>query len=134
MDDMTEIKGLLKNIADILPTLATKDDVARLEGRQTALEGGQAKLEAGVAKLEARQAKLEVGQAKLEAGVAKLDAGYAQLRTDIAVLQSGQDEIRHAVAANHYRTMGRIDQLSDQFRRHLAEPHPLMAEHKPAAE
>jgi hypothetical protein len=93
-----DVKGLLKQILDFLPTLATKADVeavrtelkADVEAVRTELKAdvgavrtemktGQARLEAGQARLEAGQASLEAGQVRLEAGQANLEAGQARL-------------------------------------------------------
>jgi hypothetical protein len=58
----------------------------------------------------------------LRADVAELRTDVDKLRTDVAVLQSGQEELRRVTSSNHFRVMGRIEQLSDQIIRHVAAP------------
>ena len=100
MDDTTEIKTLLQGIADLLPTLATKDDIARLEGR-----------------------------------VVRLEAGQDELRGDVNDLRRGLEDLRHIVASNHFKVIGRIDQVASMLADHMADPHgPHHPYTKPAAE
>jgi hypothetical protein len=100
MDELTEIKTLLKGIADILPTLATKDDVA-----------------------------------KVAADVSTLKSDVHKLQLDGIDLKTGLDELRHVVAANHFKVIGRIDQVASMLADHMADPHGSHAPwSKPAAE
>jgi len=82
MDDAVEVKSLLKGIAELLPTLATKADLATLATK----------------------------------------ADLAEVKCDIEALQ-------HTVAANHFRTGGRIDPVASMLAEHMADPegphHPL---------
>ncbi|MEO5374817.1 MAG: hypothetical protein H7840_11140 [Alphaproteobacteria bacterium] len=91
------------------------------------LELGQ-RMDSAVSGLRADVSDLKAGQAKLEAGQAKLEAGQAELRADVAVLQSGQDDLRHTIALNHHKMLGRIEELREQLRIHIGGH-----QHKPAA-
>jgi hypothetical protein len=68
-----DINTLLKQLAVILPTLATKDDIARLEQGQLRLEQSQARLED-----EQRQIKEVLGGVRLRE-VGRLDGRIDEL-------------------------------------------------------
>lgn len=63
--------------------------------------------------------------------VARLEGDIASIRSDMAIMRGDIDQTRREVSSSHFRVIGRIDQLSDQMSRHLAEWHGA---HKPAAE
>ena len=129
-----DLKALLAQLLHKIDTIQT--DVGELRIGQKALQAGQEALQVGqdliradVAVLQAGQESLRAGQDSLRADVTALQvgqeslrAGQESLRADVAALQSGQDDIRRVTSTNHFRLMGRIEQLSDQIIMHIAEP------------
>lgn len=89
-DDM---KALLQQIVDFLPTLATKADIAALDAKVTTLDTRVTTLDARVTTLDAR--------------VTSVDAKV--------------DELRHVTTANHFKLVGRIDQVASMLADHMAE-------------
>ena len=129
-----EIKTLLKQVLDFLPTLATKADVkaevSAAEARQSAridvlgdrvdslgdkvdsLGERVGSVEATVGTLVVEVADLKAGQIRLEGDVADLKAGQTRLEGDVA-------EIRRVVGVNHQRTLGHIEELRAIVTDHL---------------
>ena len=136
-----EIKTLLKQVLDFLPTLATKADVkaevSAAEARQSAridvlgdrvdslgdrvdslgdkvdsLGERVGSVEATVGTLVVEVADLNAGQIRLEGDVADLKAGQTRLEGDVA-------EIRRVVGVNHQRTLGHIEELRAIVTDHL---------------
>ncbi len=66
---------------------------------------------------------LQAGQDGMRGDISALQAGQDALREDVSVVQSGLEELRRVTSVNHFRVMGRIEQLSVQLDRHLASPH-----------
>ncbi|MEO5372897.1 MAG: hypothetical protein H7840_01315 [Alphaproteobacteria bacterium] len=117
---LTHLVTRIEEVLDVLPTLATKSDVARLEERQTRLEAGQAELEAGQAELKAGQDELKAGQDELKAGQAKLEA---KVDVKFAELEAKVNDVKHIVAANYHRTSGKIEQVGSMLAEHIAVGH-----------
>jgi len=102
-DDLKSLIGaLVQRLDTILPTLATKDDIARLEA-------GQARLEARVDRLEEGQARLEDGQARMEARASRLEEGQARMEGEQRQIKEMLGVVRMKDVA---RLDGRIDQLA----------------------
>ncbi|MEI8393698.1 MAG: hypothetical protein WCF85_03110 [Rhodospirillaceae bacterium] len=93
--------------------------LAKVEG----IQAGQIAMRADIAELQVGQKALQAGQIAVRADIAELQAGQDSLRTDVAVLQSGMEELRRVTSTNHFKTIGQIERLSDQFTRHLVEHH-----------
>jgi len=109
MDD-SELKTILGKLVDIVTS--TRTDVVGLKS--------------DMAELKSDVAGLKTDVAGLKTDVAELKAGQEELRTDIAVLQSSHEELRRVTSSNHFRLMGRIELLSDQFTKHLLDHHDPM--------
>jgi hypothetical protein len=90
-----EIKAVLKQILDFLPTLATKADVATVE------------------------AKVDAVDAKVDAVDAKVDALRVDHGQQLSQLQADVTEIKRVVGVNHQRTMGHIEELRAIVTDHL---------------
>lgn len=54
--------------------------------------------------------------AELGVRVSRLEAGQDELRTQVAVVQQTVEEMNRTTSANHFRTMGRIDELRNMLR------------------
>lgn len=103
-DDM---KALLQQIVDFLPTLATKADVAALDAKITATQADVVALDT---KITATQAD-----------VVALDTKVTTLDTRVTALDAKVDELRHVTTANHFKLVGRIDQVASMLADHMAE-------------
>ena len=119
-----DLKALLAQLLNKINTIQT--DVSELRVGQRILQTGQDALQAGQDEIRADVAALQIGQESLR-------AGQESLRADVAALQSGQDDIRRVTSTNHFRLMGRIEQLSDQILKHIAEPGHGLAPRGPEA-
>ncbi|KAF0118430.1 MAG: Uncharacterized protein FD149_695 [Rhodospirillaceae bacterium] len=98
MDDNAEIKALLKEIANFLPTLATKVDM-------TELKTGQVRLEADITELKTGQAKMESDITELKTGQNRVDGRLIRMEREhtIAELRGRLDEMsRHLNSALVY--------------------------------
>jgi len=140
-----DLKALLAQLLNKINTIQTDVSELRVGQRilqtgQDALQAGQDEIRADVTALQIGQESLRAGQDEIRADVAALQigqeslrAGQESLRADVAALQSGQDDIRRVTSTNHFRLMGRIEQLSDQILKHIAEPGHGLAPRGPEA-
>jgi len=69
-------------------------------------------------------AKLESVRSELKGDIAALDTKLsgeiAAVRTEL----SGEiEQLRHVTSANHFRVIGRIDQVASMLADHMADPH-----------
>jgi hypothetical protein len=101
-----EVKALLKQVLDFLPTLATKADV------KAEVSAAEARLGARIDSLETTVGSLETTVGSLVVDVADLKAGQARLEADVS-------EIKRVVGVNHQRTMGHIEELRAILTDHL---------------
>ena len=99
-DKQDEILTPLHGLQTILPTLATKADV------------GELRTEVGELRT-----KVESLDAKVDGLSTKVD----NLGADVAAVQSGLDELRRVTSINHYKAIGRIDQVDIRLDRVIAQ-------------
>lgn len=121
---MDKSDQILAAIEQLAARMATKDDVARLEGDIASIRSDMAIMQVDVATL-----KTELGAVKTDIATVKTE--MSGMRGDMAIMRGDIDQTRREVSSSHFRVIGRIDQLSDQMTRHLVEWHGA---HKPAAE
>ena len=120
----TELKGLLTQVLTKLSTLQSGQDELRQD---------VAELRQDVTVLQKTVATMQGDITTMRGDITSLQKGQDSLRADVAVLQSGQEELRRVTSANHFRVMGRIDQLSLQLDRHLSTPHEPPTEGRKSA-
>ena len=105
-----------------------------------------AKIDTKIAEVRAEIAgvRTELG-AEIAAVRTSLGAEIASVRTEIAEVraesaasfeQLGKEitELRHVTSVNHYKVVGRIDQVASMLAEHMADPqgHPRLPERKSA--
>jgi len=95
-----EVKALLQKILDILPTLATKADLAAVEAR----------LDAKVAALDAKVTALDAKVTALDARVTALDARVTSLRTEFEALRGEFYEFRYETRTELRVVSARLDE------------------------
>ena len=64
----------------------------------------------------------------------ELGAEIASVRTELAEVRSDITELRHVTSVNHYKVIGRIDQVASMLAEHMADPngHPQLPDRKRA--
>ncbi|MEI8395462.1 MAG: hypothetical protein WCF85_12045 [Rhodospirillaceae bacterium] len=116
-DKQDEIIKLLQGIHAILPTLATKADLAE-QGAQLRVEMAamaaqlRAEMAAMAAQLRAEMAAMAVQlRVEMAAMAAQSHVDTEEMRADLAAVQSGLEELRRVTSTNHYKAIGRIEQV-----------------------
>jgi len=122
-DKQDEILKLLHGLHAILPTLATKADLeevrAVLPTLATKADLEELRAEVGGLRGEVGGVRAEVGD--LSAEVGDLSADVGELRADVAAVHSGLDELRRVTSVNHYKAIGRIDQVDVRLDRVITQ-------------
>ena len=109
-----------------LKTLLTRllDKVEGLDAKFVAID---ARFDAVDAKFVAIDARFDAVDAKIDAVDTKLSAQIGAVDAKLTARADGIDdkveELKRVTSANHFKVIGRIDQVASMLADHMAEPH-----------
>jgi len=114
-------------VTEIVSQLSAKIDGVRTELRS---EIASVRTELGA---EIASVRTELG-AEIASVRTELGAEIASVRTELAEVRSDITELRHVTSVNHYKVIGRIDQVASMLAEHMADPngHPQLPDRKRA--
>ncbi|CAK0766270.1 hypothetical protein WCLP8_3920002 [uncultured Gammaproteobacteria bacterium] len=105
-----EVKALLKQILDILPTLATKADIARVDAKVDRVDAKVGHVDAKVDRVDAKVGHIDAKVGHLDAKVDAMAVDLAVVKADVAELKTGQ-----AIILDHLdvaELKGRVEEQS----------------------
>lgn len=130
MNKNDEIISALIDIKALLEAhvCKTEERFAEVRADMSSLKADLAETKADVSSLKVDVSILKADVSTLKADVGTLKADVGTLKADMASARADIETIKHTTASNHFKVVGRIDQVASMLADHMADGH------KPAAE